>query len=470
MKVLFVPQLLLCPLVHLPGLSPVPVIVSADFAYMDAGRAPLSPGGGKRRRGSSSHETLPMIPTGHQHPHQQTTSLPSIRQLHPYLPPSSSSGLPHATNEAVPYPYTGSSSYAPHNPSAESGPSHSMSAGQRENLYGGGESEAEDPEHPSPPKKKRRRQALSCTECKRRKIKCDRTHPCTPCTRRGEEAGCQWHIVEPVDKYVTKAEFDDLKIRYEQLEAHVRRFFPLGTPATSGPMHPYYPLGVPPGIASVMSEPVAMAYGSGSPTNLNYSTALMPPPQQQHYQHPPESSSQSTQHQSSRYAKVDGSSSQSSARPMGMAAAGASPNMSAMVQSPQQIPRRRDSSTSKSSPSLSSAAVKASPLSLSSITSPFQPDPSSSHSQPKNFHAQTLILGERLRPETEDPLNKFTPLAVVPPQEISALLRPPTSPPDQSVAQRSHDPSNRSIVGSGSAARDSERDRAITGPRGSRDR
>ncbi|GJE87033.1 hypothetical protein PsYK624_031160 [Phanerochaete sordida] len=26
-----------------------------------------------------------------------------------------------------------------------------------------------------PPKKKRRRQALSCTECKRRKIKCDRS-------------------------------------------------------------------------------------------------------------------------------------------------------------------------------------------------------------------------------------------------------------------------------------------------------
>ncbi|THU96215.1 hypothetical protein K435DRAFT_778669 [Dendrothele bispora CBS 962.96] len=49
-----------------------------------------------------------------------------------------------------------------------------------------------------PNKKKRRRQALSCTECKRRKIKCDRKQPCSPCTRRGEQAKCQWHVVESV--------------------------------------------------------------------------------------------------------------------------------------------------------------------------------------------------------------------------------------------------------------------------------
>jgi len=49
-----------------------------------------------------------------------------------------------------------------------------------------------------PPKKKRRRQALSCTECKRRKIRCDRVQPCAPCQKRGEGDKCRWHILEPV--------------------------------------------------------------------------------------------------------------------------------------------------------------------------------------------------------------------------------------------------------------------------------
>ena len=49
-----------------------------------------------------------------------------------------------------------------------------------------------------PPKKKRRRQALSCTECKRRKIRCDRVQPCAPCKKRGEGDKCQWHILDPV--------------------------------------------------------------------------------------------------------------------------------------------------------------------------------------------------------------------------------------------------------------------------------
>ncbi|KAJ7844592.1 hypothetical protein B0H14DRAFT_2585105 [Mycena olivaceomarginata] len=44
-----------------------------------------------------------------------------------------------------------------------------------------------------PPKKRRRRQALSCTECKRRKIRCDRA----PCVGRGDQAKRQWHVVEP---------------------------------------------------------------------------------------------------------------------------------------------------------------------------------------------------------------------------------------------------------------------------------
>lgn len=37
----------------------------------------------------------------------------------------------------------------------------------------------------SGPPRKRRRPALSCVECRRRKIKCDRNHPCEHCKRNG---------------------------------------------------------------------------------------------------------------------------------------------------------------------------------------------------------------------------------------------------------------------------------------------
>lgn len=63
-----------------------------------------------------------------------------------------------------------------------------------------------------------RRQALSCTECKRRKIKCDRQHPCGPCVRRTEADKCHWNVVEPADKYVLRTEWEALQHRVEVLE------------------------------------------------------------------------------------------------------------------------------------------------------------------------------------------------------------------------------------------------------------
>ncbi|KAH9953641.1 hypothetical protein BC827DRAFT_112947 [Russula dissimulans] len=78
-----------------------------------------------------------------------------------------------------------------------------------------------DSEQAARPKQKRRRQALSCTECKRRKIKCDRAHPCTPCIRRGDQSKCQWHVIEPVDKYVSRTEYDELKARVDRLESYL---------------------------------------------------------------------------------------------------------------------------------------------------------------------------------------------------------------------------------------------------------
>jgi len=129
---------------------------------MDPSRTPLSPGGNKRRRTSPSSDP-PMGSQGGTS-HQSNTSLPSIRQLHPYLPPSST--MPHlmpiydsSTG------YSNSPQHASQLGQGATGSSQGMGAHPPRDAgaYAAGESEADDLEHQGPPKKKRRRQALSCT-------------------------------------------------------------------------------------------------------------------------------------------------------------------------------------------------------------------------------------------------------------------------------------------------------------------
>ena len=125
---------------------------------MDTSRTPLSPGGGVKRR-----RTPPTNEYGIPSAHHSQTSLPSFKQLEPYLRPQ------HMSSEhPSSYPYPGTSHYAPHTglqqqqESATS--SQIMGVPQRDSaIYGAGDSEADEVGHHSPPKKKRRRQALSCT-------------------------------------------------------------------------------------------------------------------------------------------------------------------------------------------------------------------------------------------------------------------------------------------------------------------
>ncbi|KAJ7115021.1 hypothetical protein C8R44DRAFT_881059 [Mycena epipterygia] len=105
--------------------------------------------------------------------------LPSIHTLHPYLPPPLASAQypPPSSNPSNAPP---ASSYAGSDPE---------------------ERDAEPEEDPEePPKKKRRRQALSCTECKRRKIRSE--------------------------KYVPRAEHDALLARVVALETYLQRIPP----------------------------------------------------------------------------------------------------------------------------------------------------------------------------------------------------------------------------------------------------
>ncbi|KAF4610770.1 hypothetical protein D9613_006461 [Agrocybe pediades] len=372
---------------------------------MEAARTSLTPGVNKRRRSRSPGEVQHLGSTPTQS-HQHSTTLPSIRQLptlQGYLTTTSPS-LPHLSRESPPYSYP---NMPYHSTGLDSGSSQLLGtpsqreASQREGAgaYGAGESEGDgDVALRGPLKKKRRRQALSCTECKRRKIKCDRTQPCTPCMRRGEEAGCQWHIVEPVEKYATKAEFEELKARYNELAALVHRLLP--APAA---VAPYYQMGVQSsGMPGVPGEAVQSYNNPGTTSSSTAGaggySAIMPPPQPpQHQQQGSYSQHMETPTQvtSRLYIKPEEAHSptrQHASHPhqSSLSVQNASPSTLASAGHNSILTRHR---LPDSSPTLAASTVKMSPLSLSSITSPFHPD-QQAQSQSKNCRAQTLILGE----------------------------------------------------------------------------
>ncbi|KIJ45341.1 hypothetical protein M422DRAFT_46803 [Sphaerobolus stellatus SS14] len=114
-----------------------------------------------------------------------------------------------------------------------------------------------------PKKRRRTRIALSCAECKRRKFKCDRLQPCTPCTRRGDQTNCKWTVNEnrciafflkvilylisynnvssiapPRDGAPTRAEFDALQARLMHVERLLQSMVPNYAQAAQPPPQP----------------------------------------------------------------------------------------------------------------------------------------------------------------------------------------------------------------------------------------
>ncbi|KAG5728131.1 hypothetical protein E4T56_gene19275 [Termitomyces sp. T112] len=310
-------------------------------------------GRGSAARDSMRHESTPSSSDSLQPNFASQHSLPSIRQLHPYLLPSGlSQQHPSGSGEGSSLMYSAPSQFVP-----QPSPSDRSLLGSRKSPeISALDSEPDLGEQSrEPPKKKRRRQALSCTECKRRKIKCDRTQPCTPCTRRGEQSRCQWHVVEPIEKYVTRAEFDDLKGRYDELFKQVQRLQAAQVP-------PFYHMGNPPGL---LGEAV-LSTGPSAYQPLIF---------------PSQSFNPSTQSQGPRSIKPEDTQIQSRHH---TSTSVISPVLTRSPSSMRPFP---------SDKSPTSSAAKTSPLSLASITSPFNSD-----SQSKNCHAQALVLGKRTSP------------------------------------------------------------------------
>lgn len=163
---------------------------------------------------------------------------------------------------------------------------------------------------------------------------------------------------------------------------------------------------VQPAITGVIPSETVSGYNPGTSSLIpNIYSSLMPPP-------PPPSqpySQPDTPSSSTRYARPEETPSSSSTRhinqpSLGSSTSNLSPIPSTSLHSPS-LTRQRALAGDITS---SSSTVRNSPLSLASITSPYHPDPqqlhqqhqqphSQPHTQPKNCHAQTLILGERLR-------------------------------------------------------------------------
>lgn len=159
-------------------------------------------------------------------------------------------------------------------------------------------------------------------------------------------------------------------------------------------------------MSGVIPSEAVSGYNPGASSLIpNVYTSLMPPPPppSQPYSQVDASSS------STRYARPEETPSSSSTRhitqsSLGSSTSNLSPIPSTALHSPS-LARHRALAGDITS---SSSTVRNSPLSLASITSPYHPDPQHLHqqhqqphsqlqTQPKNCHAQTLILGERLR-------------------------------------------------------------------------
>lgn len=79
--------------------------------------------------------------------------------------------------------------------SSSSSPPSTSRSGDKENI-------ADAPAKPPP--RKRRRIIISCTECHRRKQKCDRNLPCANCVTRNKQDSCRYETGAPTAKAVAK--------------------------------------------------------------------------------------------------------------------------------------------------------------------------------------------------------------------------------------------------------------------------
>ncbi|KAI9815597.1 MAG: hypothetical protein M1832_005458 [Thelocarpon impressellum] len=83
---------------------------------------------------------------------------------------------------------------------------------------------------------KAKRQLLSCTSCRKRKVKCDRVHPCQACCGRGLPKECEFVVNdrEDYEPIAQSYEIRKLRVENERLKMRLRGRQPLASPDESG--------------------------------------------------------------------------------------------------------------------------------------------------------------------------------------------------------------------------------------------
>ncbi|KAG6828718.1 hypothetical protein H0H92_006947 [Tricholoma furcatifolium] len=248
-----------------------------------------SPGPGSTRQGLTLSSLDPVQPS-----YIPQHSLPSIRQLHPYLPLSGFSQPPQNLGESSNLVYSSSTSQIEPQPGTST---QSLLGPRRSSEMLTMDSELEDVESREPPKKKRRRQALSCTgeHTTRQSVKDAKSNatghnPAHLVLAEGSNRGVSG-MLSNREKYVTRAEFDELKARYDELFEQVRRLQAL----VEG--HPYLHMTVPAGLQT--GEPPVDSLGYQPMIAPSQPYNLSPQPQgPQRFIKPEDTQTRSRHHQS----------------------------------------------------------------------------------------------------------------------------------------------------------------------------
>ncbi|GAA6012945.1 hypothetical protein JCM10207_008390 [Rhodosporidiobolus poonsookiae] len=155
-------------------------------------------------------------PIPHPAPHSRSTSNPAAA----HTPASTSSNLPSPA-----------ASVGVKRKASEQGDGAARAKGKgKEREVDDGDSDDEPAEGR---KKKRNRMALSCKECKRRKIKCDRVMPvCGNCTKRGRPSDCTWDVFQPANdaflppSLARTTDLEQLAARLAHVESYLKTLPP----------------------------------------------------------------------------------------------------------------------------------------------------------------------------------------------------------------------------------------------------
>ncbi|GAA5837244.1 hypothetical protein JCM11251_004944 [Rhodosporidiobolus azoricus] len=175
-------------------------------------------------------------------------------------------GYPYTAHPPPPgFPFSYPSATFPGGMTVNDSPASSVKKRSRTETptLAGGDEADEGEEGPGGSRKKRL--PLSCGECQRRKIKCDRKVPCGACVRRKRTDYCSFDDEDPVTPYALNSDVRAIQRRLTHLEHLFHQQAPHVFAPGSGPPHAP-PLSFPPSTGTSAHHPSPMATTASHPS------------------------------------------------------------------------------------------------------------------------------------------------------------------------------------------------------------